>query len=240
MGAFTKGLSTSFIEGSNFSSLVASTNLTNMVNLQAMLRPLSAGAGAGIGSGVAIGLGFKPADSEPMFTTNMAGDNEQTAMVAESFTQNLLANFLMNSTALQQAQKFVTDSPPSILKNIDPAKAAEGFARGAIEGVLSALASVGGVNNLINGTIPANAIDGVPVLEPTKFNDSLNGSAVGFARGLAGKGTILVAEIARNLTQGSQNATSPGPVQRRSVSAVVEEVRVGESFLTARLVRSLI
>lgn len=239
VGAFAKGLSTSFIEGSNFSSLTAGTNLTSVVDFRALLQPLSAGAGAGIGSGVAIGLGFKPADSESVFATNMTGDNEQTAMAAESFTQNFFANFLLNSTALQQAQKLITDGPSTIFQNVDPAKAAEGFARGTIEGFLSALASVGGINNLINGTIPANAIDRVPVLRPTKFNDSVDGSAVGFARGLAGKGTILVAQIARNLTQGPQDATSSGPDQKRGLSDMVEEVSVGESVLMASLVRPL-
>ncbi|KAI1526875.1 hypothetical protein PtrCC142_008902 [Pyrenophora tritici-repentis] len=226
VGLFAKGLSRSFVGGSNFSMLATGTSLTDLMNLKAMLQPLFAGAGAGLGAGVAIGLGFKAANSKPILGTNMTGDNEQTAMAAESFTQNLLANFLMNSTALQQAQKLITDSPASVFQNVDPAKAAEGFARGTIEGFLSALASVGGINNLINGTIPANAIDNVPVLKPTRFNDSVNGSAVGFARGLTGKGTILLAQIARNLTQGSQDATDPAPGQKRSERAA-EEVSVG-------------
>ncbi|RMZ70059.1 kinase isozyme mitochondrial precursor [Pyrenophora seminiperda CCB06] len=227
VGVFAKGLSQSFIEGSNFSSLTTASMFTNMVDFKALLQPLSAGVGAGIGSGAAIGLGFKAADSEPVFGTNMTGNDQQTAMVAESFTQNLVANFLINSTALEQAQKSITDGGPnSVFKNVDAAKAAEGFARGTIEGILSALASVGGINNLINGTIPANAIDNVPVLKPTKFNDSVDGSAVGFARGLTGKGTILVAEIARNLTRGPQNTIESAAGQKRSVSKVAEEASV--------------
>ena len=229
VGVFAKGLSRSFIEGSNFSSLTAGTNFANMVDFKSLLQPLSAGAGAGIGSGMAIGLGFKAAASEPVFGTNMTGKDEQTAMAAESFTQNLFANFLTNNTALQQAQKLIIDSPSSVLQNVDPAKAAEGFARGTIEGFLSALVSVGGINNLINGTLPANAMDNVPVLKPTNFNDSVNGSAVGFARGLTGKGTILLAQIARNLTQGPQSATDSGSGQKRSVREAAEEVSVGQS-----------
>ncbi|EFQ87027.1 hypothetical protein PTT_17605 [Pyrenophora teres f. teres 0-1] len=235
VGVFAKGLSRSFVEGSNFSILATGTSFTDMMDLKAMLQPLSAGAGAGLGAGVAIGLGFKDANSGPIFGINMTEDNEQTAMAAESFTQNLLANFLANSTALQQAQKLITDSPSSVFQNVDPAKAAEGFARGTIEGFLSALASVGGINNLINGTIPANAIYNVPVLKPTRFDDSVNGSAVGFARGLTGKGTILLAQIARNLTQGSQTATDSGPEQERSTGDVAAEVSVGTGdLLSAR------
>ncbi|CAN9418360.1 unnamed protein product [Alternaria alternata] len=227
--AFARGLSQSFIQDSNFStfSVGTITVFPNQTELQGMLRPIAAGAGAGIGMGVAIGLNFKPADSKPILGGNITGDDEQTALTAESFTQNMFSNLLTNSSAIQQAKQFIASNPPQAFQNIDGAKAAEGFARGTIEGVVSAMYSVGGVKNLISGNVPKTAYDEVPVLAPTQFNDSVNGSAVGFARGLTGKATILIAEIARNLTQGM-----PKSETRSSRTRSIEEAHEDLSVVT--------
>jgi hypothetical protein len=240
--AFAKGLSQSFLQDSNFSNLNIGTITVfpNQTELQAMLRPIAAGAGAGIGMGVAIGLNFKAADSKPIIGGDMTGDDEQTALTAEGFTQNLFSNLLTNSSAIQQAKQFIASNPPQTFKSIDGAKAAEGFARGTIEGVVSAMYSVGGVKNLISGNIPDTAYDDVPVLAPTQFNDSVNGSAVGFARGLTGKATILIAEIARNLTQGTPKSTDAPPSRRRSIRDVYEDLSVGKGLLSNTLFQTLI
>ncbi|KAH7071834.1 hypothetical protein BKA63DRAFT_418271 [Paraphoma chrysanthemicola] len=223
VSSFTKGLSQSFLTGSDLSKLnpLGGTNVSSMFDLQSMLRPLAAGAGAGIGMGIAVGLSFKSADAQPNFGGNITGQDEQTALVAEGFVQNMLSNFLANSTALQQAGTLLASNQPSLLKSVDGAKAAEGFARGTIEGVMSAMSSVGGLKNLISGQVPPNALENVPVLQPSTFNDSVNGSAVGFARGLTGPGTILAAEVIRNLTGGTRNATIQAP-QKRNIDEEVE------------------
>ncbi|KAI4698970.1 hypothetical protein J4E81_004860 [Alternaria sp. BMP 2799] len=228
---FARGLSQSFIQGSNFSNLDISsmTAFPNMTELQAMLRPMVAGAGAGIGMGIAIGLNFKAVDAPPMIASNIDSDNEQTALAAEGFTQNLFSNLLINGTAIQQAKSFIANNPPQALQGLDGAKAAEGFARGTIEGVVSAMYSVGGVKNLITGDLPDTAYDNVPVLAPTQFNDTLNGSAVGFARGLTGKATILVAEIVRNLTQGMSKSDVALPSRR----SIVEELHEDSSVVAS-------
>jgi hypothetical protein len=229
VGSFAKGFSQSFVKGSNLTNLnlTIGTVFPNIGDLQAMLRPLAAGAGAGIGMGVAIGLNLKPADAAPVLaiSNDSTSNDEQTALAAEGFTQNLFSNFLTNSTALRQAKQYITDNPPQALKDVDGAKAAEGLARGIVEGAMNAMSSVGGIKNLISGDIPTNAFDAVPVLAPTQFNDSLNGSAVGFARGLSEKATILIAEIARNFTR---NTTAAAPAKKRSLDAEVEEVGVGK------------
>ncbi|KAF2034210.1 hypothetical protein EK21DRAFT_108249 [Setomelanomma holmii] len=225
VSAFTKGLSQSFLTGSDLSKLnpLGGTNVTSMINLQTMLRPLAAGAGAGIGMGVAVGLNLKSAESQPTFGGNITGQDEQTALIAEGFVGNMLSNFLTNSTALQQAGSLLASSQPQFLKNVDGAKAAEGFARGTIEGVMSAMSSVGGLKNLISGQVPPNALQNVPVLQPSQFDDSVNGSAIGFARGLTGPGTILAAEVIRNLTGVTRNATSSSPNQERKEMVRVDD-----------------
>ncbi|KAF1939792.1 hypothetical protein EJ02DRAFT_513567 [Clathrospora elynae] len=226
VGQFAKGLSQSFLTGSNLTNLNPLGTITpSMTDLQTMLRPLAAGAGAGIGMGVAIGLNLKSASAVPVLGGNITGKDEQTALLAQGFTQNLLSNFLTNSTAIQQAQKLISSSPPQVFKDLNGAKAAEGFARGTVEGIMSAMSSVGGIKNLISGNVSADASENVPVLAPTQFNDSVNGSAVGFARGFAGKATILVAEVVRNLTHSSRDATGPSPLRKRSVNDAVEKFR---------------
>jgi hypothetical protein len=236
VGSFAKGLSQSFIQGSNLKNLnlTADTFFSNTIDLQSMLRPLAAGAGAGMGMGVAIGLNLKPADATPVLaiSNNSTSEDEQKALAAEGFTQNLFSNFLKNSTALQQAQQYIANNTPQAFKDVDGAKAAEGIARGMVEGAMNAMSSVGGIKNLISGNIPKSAFDDVPVLAPTQFNDSLSGSAVGFARGLSGKATILIAEIARNFTQGSQNTTAAAPSGKRSIDDGTKEVGVGKILLS--------
>jgi hypothetical protein len=233
IGSFAKGLSQSFIKGSNLTklNLTVGTVFPNTVDLQAMLQPLAAGAGAGIGMGVAIGLNLKQANAAPVLaiSKNSTTNDEQAALAAEGFAQNLLSNFLANSTALQHAKQYISENPPQGLKYVNGAQAAEGLARGIVEGAMNAMSSVGGIENLISGNLPKTAFDDVPALAPTQFNDSLNGSAVGFARGLSGKATILIAEIARNFTR---NSTTAAPSMKRNLNAEIEEVGVGKILLS--------
>jgi hypothetical protein len=235
VGSFAKGLSQSFFKGSNLTNLNLAVDmiLPNTIDLQAMLRPFASGAGAGIGMGFAIGFNLKPADAAPILaiSSNSTSHDEQIALAAEGFTQNLFSNFLKNSTALKQAKEYVIANPPQVFKDADGAKAAEGLARGIVEGAMNAMSSVGGIKNLISGNIPNNAFEDVPVLAPTQFNDSLNGFAVGFARGLSGKATILIAEIARNFTRSS---TAAAPPQKRSLDGKGEEFGVGKISFSAQ------
>ncbi|KAL6708012.1 hypothetical protein ACN47E_003446 [Coniothyrium glycines] len=214
----TKGLGESFLKGTDMAKLMGGSGTAGLFNIQAMLRPIAAGAGAGLGLGAAVGLNLKSVASVPSIGGNITTEEQQTALVAGGFAQNLVANFLSNSTAIQQAGQFLAANPPAALKTLNPAMAAEGFGRGIIEGVLNAMSSVGGLQNLIIGNVSADAVTNVPVLVPTKFNDSLNGAFVGFARGFMGEGTILVAEIVRNLTTPPQNMSAspqsvPTPAQ---------------------------
>lgn len=232
---FTKGLSQSLLTGVDIASLSSSLNLTSSLGGMigpAMLPALAAGAGSGIGMGLAIGFTFKSVNATPLIAQsgNLSSDNLQTAMVAETFTQNLVSNFLLNSTVLQVVGAKLSNSTPQLLKNADIAKAAEGFARGTIEGVSTALSSVGGFQNFLSGNFSDDALIAVPVLDATKFNDSVNGSAVSFARGFMGEGTILIGDVLRKM---GQNANKPGsaPSRKRKIEELAEQAAVGETRL---------
>lgn len=229
---FTEGFSQSLLTGVDIATLTTSLNLTGSIGGMvdpSKLPALAAGAGSGIGMGLAIGFNFKSADATPLIaqTGNLSGDNTQTAMVAETFAQNLVSNFLVNSSVLQSVGSALSSNQPQLLKNADVAKAAEGFARGTIEGVSTALSSVGGLQNLLSGNFSDGALMKVPVLDATKFNDSVNGSAVSFARGLMGEGTILIGDVLRKMNQGA-NKTAPVASEKRNLDVFADDAVSGK------------
>jgi hypothetical protein len=228
---FTKGFSQSLLTGVDVATLSSSLNLTgNLGDMMdpAMIPALAAGAGSGIGMGLAIGLQFKDANAMGLIAQNgnTSSDNAQTAMAAESFTQNLVSNFLLNSTILQDVGRTLSNNTPALLKNLDVAKVAEGFARGTIEGVATALSSIGGLQNLLSGNFSNDALMNVPVLGATKFNDSINGSAVGFARGFMGEGAILIGDVLKKMSQNA-NETAPPPSKKRDLEVPAEAAGIG-------------
>lgn len=236
---FTKGLSQSLLTGVDIANLTSSLNLTS--NLGSMVDPIqlpaiAAGAGSGIGMGLAIGLAFKPPDAPSLIAQSGNGSGE-AARVAETFTQNLVSNFIFNSTVIQSIGSTISNNTPQLFKNADPAKAAEGFARGTIEGVASALSSIGGFQNLLSGNFTDDALMSVPVLDATRFNDSLNGSAVSFARGFMGEGTILIGDVLKSL---NKNASIPGsPPSKRKLNASARKVAIGKFVRRKYLVSHL-
>jgi hypothetical protein len=191
-----------------------------MADIRAMLPGLAAGAGSGIGLGISVGLNYRPSDATPLIIQdgNTSTDNVQAATAAELFTQNLVSNFLLNSTAIKDIGNTLTSSQPAFLKDLSFVKVAEGFARGTVEGAMTAFSSVGGLQNLISGNFSSDSITNVPALSPTKFDDSLNGSAVSFARGLVGEGAILVADIFKRMKQEASDTASQ-PRQKRAADA---------------------
>ncbi|KAF1926890.1 uncharacterized protein M421DRAFT_394471 [Didymella exigua CBS 183.55] len=216
---FTKGFSQSLLMGVDVASLSSSLNLTGTLGgmmSPAMLSALAAGAGSGIGMGLAIGFQFKDVNAAPLIvqSSNTSSDSMQTAIVAETLAQNLISNFLLNSTVPQAVGATLSDKTPQLLKNADVSRVMEGFARGTIEGISTALSSVGGLQNLLSGNFSDNALINVPALEATKFNDSVNGSAVGFARGFMGEGTILIGDVLKKMNQNA-NGTGSSPDRKR-------------------------
>lgn len=242
VGMFTEGLSESFLTGVDLTKVMAGLNLTGngglmgalgTANIQALIPALAAGAGSGIGLGASIGLQFTASDTTPTIAKssmgNFSASDMNAANAAEGFTQNLVANFLTNSTVLASLMEMLKSNQPEALKGGKFAMVAEGFARGAVEGVLNGMSSVGGVQNLIRGDFPANAIMNVPVLGRSLFDDSVNGTAISFARGLTGEGAILAAQVVRNITENFN--LIPTGKRKRSLNAGVDEFGVGKTLI---------
>lgn len=215
VGNLTLGLSQSFLESSNLSSLLPSGGAGLSLNASTLVS-LASGAGKGIGAGVAVGLGGNASDVSTTQATS--GDTQTEELAAEQFTKNLVTSLLQNG-GMKAIGKSLSSQAGGLTANVDVAKAAEGAARGLVEGGISALSEAGGFQKVISGDFPRELAANLPSLPPTQFNDSLNGSIVAFMRGLSGEGVLLVSQLLN-----TENNNSSKPSVKRDVGAS----RVGE------------
>lgn len=221
VGEFTRGLSQSFLQSSDLNKVAdmiapGASNGLNF-NIMDMMLPIASGAGQGIGEGAAIGLGFK-ADAGLAAMSGNLTPTENTEMIAAEFSKSLVAGFLANGTA-QFLLANLSSGANGLSMNIQVAKVTEGLARGLVEGSVNAISMVGGIENVLSGNFSLEAAMNIPAMSTSNFNDSVNGSAVAFGRGLAGEGTLLIANLITNMTR-------PG-VQKRSLS-IVDKVAAGK------------
>ena len=200
---FTRGLSQSFFQSTDLKTVVGgSTNF----DIMKMIVPIAAGAGQGIGEGAAIGLGFK-ADTGVSAITDNLSSTQSTQVISAEFSKGLVASFLANGTA-QVALANLTAGSGGLAMKVQPAKIAEGLARGLVEGSVNAISMAGGIQNVLAGNFSVDTATVIPTVGPTKFDDSVNGSAVAFGRGLAGEGTLLIANMITNMTKKSPQKRS--------------------------------
>lgn len=213
VGNLTLGLSQSFLESSNLSMLLQSSG--GSLNLDSSsLVSLASGAGKGIGEGIALGLGGTAGNnSTALVSRATSGGNQTEEQIAEQFTKNLVVSLLQNG-GLKAIGDSLTSQAGGLTTNVDIAKAAEGAARGLVEGSVSALSEAGGLQKVIKGDFPEELATNLPSLPQTKFNDSLNGSVVAFTRGLSGEGVLLISQML-NMGKNSSGA----PPAKRSVDA---------------------
>jgi hypothetical protein len=205
VGQFTRGLSQSFLQSADLKAAIGGGS---NFNIMGMLMPIAAGAGQGIGEGAAIGLGFKSDAGLTVMTGNMSSD-QSTQMITAEFSKSLVASFLANGTATT-ALANLTAGAGGATANIQPALVAEGLARGLVEGSVNAISMAGGIENVLSGNFSIAMAMNMPPMTSTNFNDSVNGSAVAFGRGLAGEGTLLIASMITNLTNKAPKKRSLG------------------------------
>lgn len=188
----------------SLSSLMATMgDMTMSIDLQA----LGSGVGTGIGQGAVIGFGLQP-DA----TMNVSG----VGGVALGFTKGLVSSFLINGTATKIVDTFMASggigallgmsnsstSAPMMIGGIDVssisvAKVAEGFAVGLVSGAGSSFTSLK-----------------VIAADTTNFNDSVQGGATGFGRGLGSEGAKIAQMILNGATldMGAPAGTTPSVV----------------------------
>jgi hypothetical protein len=88
---------------------------------------------------------------------------------------------------------------------------------------------VGGFQNLLSGNFSDDSLMKVPVLDATKFNDSVNGSAVSFARGFMGEGVILIGDVLKKINQNANN-TGPPSFRKRTIDESADEITLGKTL----------
>ncbi|KAF2676878.1 hypothetical protein K458DRAFT_436943 [Lentithecium fluviatile CBS 122367] len=201
---FTYGLSESFLQSADLSKVFDPGSLN--LNLDATgIISYASGAGKGLGEGLAIGLNLTAAVGGTVTSPEVGGTgiNSTQEQIAEQFVKGLSAALLQNGGA-----SFVgnaVNSGGGFTKNLDASKVAEGAARGLVEGAVHGLSQAGGLKKVLSGNFSKDLPMNIPSLPPTPFNDSVNGSAVSFMRGLSGEGLLLISQY---MNQG-KNASIP-------------------------------
>jgi hypothetical protein len=90
---------------------------------------------------------------------------------------------------------------------------------------VNAISMAGGIENVLSGNFSIEMAMNMLAMASTNFNDSVNGSAVAFGRGLAGEGTLLIASMITNLTNKAPKRRSLEPN-----SAGVGKLAISVSF----------
>ncbi|KAF5868979.1 uncharacterized protein Bfra_011946oa [Botrytis fragariae] len=199
---FAYELTTSFLANGTLSSLQSKLmSAMSMTNISAMLGPAAQGAGSGIGQGAAVGLGLQDPSTAQ---SPMGGD---VAMVARDFSYGLTSNFLANGTVSRLQAKAAallgggsnssSGAMMSALQKISVSKAAEGLARGLVDGAGQSVANMGGFQAILNGANSSEVMmqAAVPIFKSDDFNDTTGGVATSFGQGLGGQGVTLIAQM---------------------------------------------
>lgn len=201
-----------------FASNIDLTKLQNLTSSGFSLPPgldlgeIAENAGEGLSLGTAIGLGVTtdPITFGEDSTTDSGNLTQIIPVVVKRFTTGISSTFLEVVDF-----NFLGDKLGSLTSafsgKLDIPIIAEGFVRGAVDGVADGISVAGGVSNFIDGKMPADALD-EPEPPGTTFNDSINGTAVAFGRGLANEAVLQIGlAISRKA-----NSTTTTPLSRRS------------------------
>ncbi|KAF7910639.1 uncharacterized protein EAF01_002149 [Botrytis porri] len=223
---FAYQLTTSFLANGTLSSLQSKLmSAMSMTNISAMLGPAAQGAGSGIGQGAAVGLGLQDPSTAQ---SPMGGD---IAMVARDFSYGLTSNFLANGTVSRLQAKAASllgggsnsssGAMMSALQKVSVSKAAEGLARGLVDGAGQSVANMGGFQAILNG---ANSSDvmmqaATPIFRSDDFNDTTGGVATSFGQGLGGQGVTLIAQmLGMSMSMSSDGSLTPTAMGNNSTA----------------------
>ncbi|KAH8698049.1 hypothetical protein GQ44DRAFT_779310 [Phaeosphaeriaceae sp. PMI808] len=211
VGNFTFGLSESFLQSANLGKLI-DPNAFNLNLGGNTILSFASGAGKGLGEGIAIGFNVtNGTTTSPQ--PEVTGIDRNKEQLAKELVKGIAAGFLQNGGA-SAARNILSSSTGGLTNSIVFAQVAEGAARGIVEGAVHGLSQAGGLRNVLSGNFSKDLPMNLPSLPPSSFNDSINGSAVSFTRGLSGEGLLLFSQF---LNGGKGNSQPPA---KRSVDAM--------------------
>ncbi|KAF7871659.1 hypothetical protein EAF04_003766 [Stromatinia cepivora] len=212
---FAYVLTTNFLANGTLQTLQTKLmSIMSMTNISAVLAPAALGVGSGIGQGTAVGLGLQDPSTAQ---TPMDGD---IATTARAFTFGLTSNFLANGTVSRLQAKAASllggGSNSSAggmmmpaLQGVSVSKAAEGLARGLVDGAGQSISTMGGLQAILNGADPTKVMQAAtPIFKTIDFNDTTMGAATSFGQGLGGQGVALIAQmLGKSMSTSSDGST---------------------------------
>lgn len=219
VGNLSLGLSQSFLETSDLSAILPGGSGGISFDTSSLVL-LASGAGKGIGDGIATGLGIMSGNGSAFAIPTKSGGNQTEEVIAEQFTKNLMSSLLQNGGMKAIGDSLMTQAG-GLTTNVEITKAAEGAARGLVEGSISALSEAGGFQKVISGDFPKELAMNLPSLPPTQFNDSVSGSVVAFMRGLSGEGVLLVSQMLNKDKNNTSNLSAKRNVDGSGVGELM-------------------
>ncbi|TGO07068.1 hypothetical protein BTUL_0337g00060 [Botrytis tulipae] len=225
---FAYQLTTSFLANGTLSSLQSKLmSAMSMTNISAMLGPAAQGVGSGIGQGAAVGLGLQDPSTAQ---SPMGGD---VAMAARDFSYGLTSNFLANGTVSRLQAKAAallgggsnssSGAMMSALQKVSVSKAAEGLARGLVDGAGQSVANMGGFQAILNGANSSEVMmqAATPIFKSDDFNDTTGGVATSFGQGLGGQGVTLIAQmLGMSMSLSSNGSLTPSIMDNNSAASL--------------------
>lgn len=230
-GNFGQGLTSTLLTGINITTLISSISslvggsgssgdgaIGNSSQVPgSSVREIAAGVGTGLGQGAAVGLGFQNMQS-------LETENAGIAGTLQNFALGLTSGFLQNETLSKLAGSLtssfntgslrkrgvairtstIQDRSATSSSSLDIGAIAQGLAIGLLDGI----------GNTIAGQATLTTQD-------ASFDDSVNGAATGFGRGLGSEGTSLV----KQLLGDSANSSNTSSKHKRSGRSIVKRVQ---------------
>ncbi|KAJ8066569.1 hypothetical protein OCU04_005621 [Sclerotinia nivalis] len=224
---FAYGLTTNFLANGTLQTLQTKLmSIMSMSNISGMLGPAARGAGSGIGQGAAVGLGLQDPSTAQ---TPMDGG---IATTARDFSYGLTSNFLANGTVSRLQAKAAsllgggsnssTGGIMSALQGVSVSKAAEGLARGLVDGAGQSISTMGGFQAILNGANSTGVMmqAATPIFKTDDFNDTTGGVATSFGQGLGGQGVALIAQIlGMSMSMPGTGSEAPAPISSSDAPA---------------------
>lgn len=216
------GLSESLIRSINTAKILNSSILSGLTNADLNLPETFQAAGVGIGQGAAQGFGVM---KQTTVSNAPIADNSFDALDAvEAFSSGLTSSFLESADLSTVVAKLGT-SP--LKKNISLPTIIGGFARGLVDGVVSATSAAGGFSKLLTGNASFSALMNPPTdVVGIGLNNTMSGASIAFGRGLGYEGVLVGGAIlSKGISPNSPSANTSANSTASEVPAVSSVLR---------------
>ena len=226
------GLSEAFASNLDFNKLKNLTSSEFSISSSGLDFSLIAeNAGEGLSLGTVIGLGItQHSTGFTAIPPNSDNFTQVIPVVVKDFTVGLSSAFLENVDFSLLSQKL-QGATSSVTTKINMPLIVEGFIRGAVDGIVDGITVAGGISNFINGKMPSDAL-ARPDAPGTTFDDSVDGVAVAFGRGLANEAIL---QVGLAISKKANSSTPATKLRRSTIDNVLSTTQgpiINSTFLS--------